>query len=470
MKNKNIVFIEPLGDSANVFDNYMKLPLMGPFYLGTILHNNGYDVRILNENVLGRRIDPFEIDADIFCITSLTVSANRAKLLARQLRQLYPSSKILIGGIHASLLSDEFLEVADHVISGEAEEIILDLVEGKITDKLVYGNHIKNLDSLPLINYGLLENIENMDYIPIMTSRGCPFDCNFCTVTKIFGKKFRTQSPDRIIGEIKNALKHFKTRNVFFYDDNLTANRRRAEELYDKLLEEDVPVTWSAQVRADLAKKPELLKKMRDAGCSRVFIGFESIEEETLKAYKKSQTISDIENAIRRFHEYGINIHGMFMFGEDNDTLDTINRTLEFAVKHEIDTLQFMILTPFPGTQVYDMLVEQKRLYHKNWDYYNGMYIVFRPKNMNPLKLQRAVIKAYKKFYSFRRTMSDSLRIGLNIFLDALVFNFSRVFQYDFNTILVRFGAKMIVGKYGEINHHYLEFLDHVEKKQISEK
>jgi len=367
MVKKTILFIEPTGNRTNVFDNYMRLPLMGSLYLGTILHNQGYDVRILNENILAKEIDPYEIKADVFCITALTVSANRAKLLASQLKKIYPKSMFIIGGIHASLLPEDFTRVAAHIVVGEAEEFIVDVIEGKFQESIIQGSRTADLEQLPAINYSLLEGVESLDTLPLMTSRGCPFDCNFCTVTKIFGRKFRMQSPERIVKEIENALTFFKSGAFFFYDDNLTANRQRISDLCDLLLEKKLDIHWGAQVRSDLGRDPELIDKMVKAGLRWVYVGFESIDDETLKILHKSQSRSDIEKAIATLHQFGVNIHGMFIFGGDNDTMESLSETVTFAIENEIETVQFMILTPFPGTQCYDNIIEENRLFHKDW-------------------------------------------------------------------------------------------------------
>lgn len=463
MKKKSVVLIEPSGNESNVFENSIHLPLTGMLYLGTILHNNGYNVKILNENILSKRIDPFEVHADVYCITGLTVSASRAKLLATQFKRIYPGSRIIIGGIHASLLPDEFVDVADHIVIGEAESIIVDVIEGNIKEQIIHGTRAEDLDRLPLVNYSLLQGYEKLSIIPIMTSRGCPFDCNFCAVTKIFGRKFRMQSVERILAEIKSAFTYFKTRYFFFYDDNFTANRKRIHELCDSLLDQNIEITWSTQVRSDLAKDPDLVKKIAKAGCDRVYVGFESIDDQALAALKKSQTKQDIETAIKTFHKQGIKVHGMFMFGEDSDTLDNIKNTVAFAIKHEIDTVQFMILTPLPGTQLYEKIVAEKRLFHKNWDYYDGMYIVFQPKNMSSLQLQKEMVEAYKKFYSLRRTSLNILDLSFNVFLDSLVWNFKRAFRYNLDTIFIRIGSKVIVNKFSQLYTGYLKYLEDIE-------
>ena len=266
MTARRVVFIEPASGMPNVFENYMRLPLMGSLYLGTILHEAGHEVRILNENILGREIDPFEVDADVYCLTALTGSANRAKYLAAQLKQVHPRATVAVGGIHASLLPEEFTDVADHVVVGEAEYLIEDLVEGRCTEKILQGRPVEDLAELPPVRYDLLEGYRTLDVLPIMTSRGCPFNCSFCTVTKVFGRRFRMFSPERIMTEIENALQFFSIRNFFFYDDNFTSDRKRLTELCDQLIEKRMEVRWVAQVRTDLARDPDLVRKWRRPG------------------------------------------------------------------------------------------------------------------------------------------------------------------------------------------------------------
>ncbi|MBD3320745.1 MAG: radical SAM protein [Chitinivibrionales bacterium] len=461
---RRIAFIEPSGAETNVFENYMRLPLTGCLYLGTILHNAGYSVKIYNENILSRKIDPFTIKADVYCLSALTVSANRAKLLAYQIKKVYPESRVIVGGIHASLVPEDFVEVADTVVTGEAEGNIVDIIERDHEEKIIGGRPIDNIENLPLVEYSLLEGVESMAIIPVMTSRGCPFDCNFCTVTKIFGKKFRMQSAERIVREIRHALRYFTTRDIFFYDDNFTANRNRIQRLCDLIEQENLDITWTAQVRSDISRDPEMIERMEQTGCRFFFIGFESINDATLKALHKSQTKSDIENAIDIIHKKGISIHGMFMFGEDNDTRETIHETVDFALRHHIDTVQFMILTPFPGTRLYEKICGEHRLYHTRWEYFNGMFLVFQPKSISPWMLQEDVLNAYRTFYSLWRVSIEGLMLVANIVLDALVWDFKRVLRYGFFTILLRAGATFIVKRHVVNYRLYIEFLEETQK------
>jgi radical SAM superfamily enzyme YgiQ (UPF0313 family) len=462
---KDIVFIEPAGNDASVFEKFLRLPLTGCLYLGTILHNAGHRVRIYHEGIMPRPFDPFTERADVYCITSLTVSANRARLLASQIRHIYADAKIILGGIHASLAPEDFLDAADHVVRGEAEGLIVDLVEGKIKEKLVQGSPVEDVNTLPLINYSLLQGHDTMRIIPVMTSRGCPFDCNFCTVTGVFGRQFRMQSAERVVAEVRNALTYFSIRSIFFYDDNFTANKERAHKICDMLVREKVDIVWTSQVRADIARDPELVEKMSQAGCRWYFIGFESITDAALAAYHKSQTRADIEKSIRVIHNFGINIHGMFMFGEDNDTLESLRETAQFAIRHDIDTVQFMILTPFPGTRLFDKIVGENRLYHKRWDYFDGMYAVFRPKNMSALTLQNESIAAYRKFYSLRRLTLRALELVILVTIDALTWNFKRVFRYGFNSMYITAAGRFMVSRFGASQDTYRQFLNDIERQ-----
>jgi radical SAM superfamily enzyme YgiQ (UPF0313 family) len=202
------------------------------------------------------------------------------------------------------------------------------------------------MNKLPIPDLSLLDRFSALRTIPVMTSRGCPFNCTFCCVTEMFGRRYRFRSTESILKE----LGLYQGKSVFFCDDNFTADPKHSKELLKGIIDRGIRLKrWGAQVRVDAARDSELLDLMRRSGCAIVYIGFESINPETLKGYNKQQTVEDIREAISRFHEYGIRIHGMFVFGGDADTVDTIRQTAEFALEAQIDSVQFMTLTPFPG-------------------------------------------------------------------------------------------------------------------------
>jgi anaerobic magnesium-protoporphyrin IX monomethyl ester cyclase len=388
-----IVFIEPRATEANVYSR-MSMPLLGPVYLGTILKNRGHDVEVYNEDMSRLDFDKLG-NADVIGISILTSTASRGYEIARK----FPREKVIIGGVHASLLPEESLQYCRQVVKGEAEEVIADVVEGRISDPIVAGRPVRSLDSLPFPDFSLIKGYSpNPIIMPISTSRGCPFDCSFCSVTKVFGREYRFRSPGNIMEEIGTR----KARSLFFCDDNFTAFPARTRSLLDMMLKTSVPA-WSCQVRCDAAKDPGLLKMMSRAGCRLACIGLESVSPETLKAYKKAQTREDIVSAIKTFHKNKIKVHGMFVLGAEQDGIHTVWQTLKFALKEKLDTIQMSILTPFPGTKVHEELSSQNRIFTTDWRLYDGQHIVFNPKLLSARELQMTVVKAYKKFYSLSR-------------------------------------------------------------------
>ena len=255
------------------------------------------------------------------------------------------------------------------------------------------------LDKLPHPDFSLINGYcPKSLVIPISTSRGCPYDCSFCSVTKMFGRTYRFRSAESIIEEILSR----KAKTLFFCDDNFTANPVRTKHLLHLMIKNRIN-DWSCQVRCDVAKDKTLLNLMAQAGCKVVCVGFESVNPMSLEAYQKKQTVADIVTAIQSFHKKKIKIHGMFVLGGEDDTKRTVWETVKFATKQRIDTIQIMILTPFPGTKIYEALKKQKRIFSRDWSLYDGQHIVFNPKLLSARELQLNVIRAYAKFYSLSK-------------------------------------------------------------------
>lgn len=388
-----IILIEPSATEANVYSR-LHMPLLGPVYLGTILKNRGHQVEIYHENIY--RPDYAKMEADVIGISILTSTSTRGYQIARQ----FPKEKVIMGGVHASLLPHEALHYARQVVVGEAEEVIVDMVEGRLKNAIVQGKAVGNLDTLPYPDFSLIKGYNPLSFVsPISTSRGCPFDCTFCSVTKIFGRKYRFRSAEKVIQELLSI----RSRHIFFCDDNFTAHPARTRNLLERMLAAKISSKWTCQVRCDVAKDNELLALMSRAGCSVVCVGFESVNAKTLAAYQKKQTLADIMNAIGSFHKKRIKIHGMFVLGSDDDSEKTVWDTLKFALKQKIDTIQMMILTPFPGTSVYEDLKKESRIFSQDWSLYDGQHVVYKPKLLSANELQVNVTKAYVKFYSFSR-------------------------------------------------------------------
>lgn len=412
---KKLVFVEPRSTHLHVYSR-VCIPRLGSVLLATIMRNRGYDVRVYIEDI--HPVDMREVlSADLVGISAITSTAPQSYRLADQVRAA--GGIAVLGGTHTSFLPEEGLEHADFVIRGEGEFAFQELVEAlergegferiqnlsyRVQGRCVHNPErpkIANLDVNPIPDYSLITGWKPGGVVSIATSRGCPFSCTFCSVPGMYGHAFRTHSIERVLEEL--AL-HRHSLYTFFADDIFTANKRRVKELLRQMIARDLTPSWGAQVRTETVDDPELLQLMRDSNCFNVYVGFESINPRTLKLFQKKQDLAKIERAIERFHAHGIKIHGMFVIGSDEDDLETIDATVNFALRRDIDSVQFMILTPIPGSPDWEQLYARGDRYviTRNWSLYDGHHTVHQPRRMSPYELQMAAIKAMARFYSWR--------------------------------------------------------------------
>jgi radical SAM superfamily enzyme YgiQ (UPF0313 family) len=415
---KKVVLIEPKAPGFHVFSKF-KLPRLGLPLLGAVLEKEfGIEVKIFFQEI---SLDWKEVmEADLVGISTITTTAPVAFKFAQRIKETR-DIPVVIGGPHVSFLPDEALEMGvDFVVRGEGEVTFVELIKYLTTgepdlesiDGLSYmgedGIHhnpdrerVKDLTALPWPNLTLIDGFEKIKTIPVMTSRGCPYDCKFCSVTTMFGRRYRFREVDDVIAEVEALLERNPKQSVFFYDDNFTASPKHTKELLRKMKEKGLTPQWFAQARVDIVDDKELMELMRSTKCKYLFLGLESINPETLKSYRKSQTVADIEHAVKVIHEYGIRVHGMFVLGSDDDDKETILETVRFAKRCGIDTVQFLVLIPLPGTETYDELHAQDRIFVDDWAKYGGHHVVFRPARMTPFQLQKwSGLKAMRKFYS----------------------------------------------------------------------
>ena len=413
---EKILFIEPRSPRPHIYSR-VTIPRLGPVLLGTLLAQQGLKVKVVVEEVAQPDYRTFDFRPDVVCLSTITSTAPRAYELADFYRE--QGIPVILGGPHTTFLPEEGLNHADYVICGEGDEALPELIsvlrdggdlaaiqnlayrEGETVHQNPWRPFLDDLDSLPIPNYRLIHGwrMAKAPCISIATSRGCPFNCRFCSVILMFGRKYRYNSVDRVIEEIRvNGL---TGKHIFFCDDNFTANRERIKELCERLISENLKIEWSAQVRVEAARDPELMGLMAQAGCLIVYVGLESINPATLKAFNKSQSVDSIRECVVNFHRYGIKVHGMFVFGSEQDDYQTIRDTVTFTRKIDLDSVQFLILTPVPGTQVYKELEAQGRIICRDWRKYDGHFAVFQPRQFTPYELQYETIRATKKFYSW---------------------------------------------------------------------
>jgi len=411
-----IIFIEPKSPNLHIFSIF-KLPRLGIFILGNMMKTRGWDVEIFVEDLDKLNWKKIET-ADIIGISTISSTAPRAYMIADKARQ--KKIPVIMGGPHVSFLTTEALEHADFVIRGEGEQSLMKFIDsweqnrdytgvpslsykkgGKIVHNPLQG-YENNLNSLPFPDFSLYRGknkiISKGLATPVQTSRGCPYNCSFCSVTPMFGKKYRFRSTENIISELRSYQN--QSNNIFFYDDNFAANPRRTKELLKAMIEEKIKFKWSAQVRVEIAKDKEMIKLMKKSGCTTLYIGFETINPESLKAVKKNQKVEDIVEAIKTIQKNHIHIHGMFMLGFDEDNWKSVKKTVKFARRSKLTSVQFLLLTPLPGTELFENIQTNSRIQFFDWSLYDAHHVVFKPKNFSLSELQRAQIYCHKKFYS----------------------------------------------------------------------
>jgi len=425
MNSENISFIEVGSPGAHIFSKF-PIPRLGSILLSTILRDKGYRTKVFIEDI-AEPDWPFIENSDIVCISTITSTAVRAYEIADRLRK--SGIKVIIGGAHPSFMPDEALGHADYVVRGEGDYTLPELIDylrnGRPQVESIPGVSYKNssdeivhnpprpllddMDALPEPDFSLIHGWRPSNIYPVSTSRGCPFNCRFCSVIPMFGRRYRFKSVDATLREIRYVSSVSKA-TVFFVDDNFAANKNRTKAILRGMIDEKIRLNWSAQVRVDVAKDKELLRLMSDSGCSTLYIGFESINPKTLELYNKKQGLDEIVDCITAVKEHGIRIHGMFVLGADTDDLNTIKMTADFATRLKIDTVQFMMLTPLPGTPVFFELRDSKRLLHTDWSKYDAHHVVFMPAMMKPWALHIETLRAMRRFYSWRYILAHIMR------------------------------------------------------------
>lgn len=403
----------------------LKLPPLGLAYLAAFAREH-HEIHILDLQVektrdLEKYLDNYEV-VGISTLTNTIHSALRIARIAKAKKRL-----VIMGGYHPTFQDEEVLRsgFVDVVIRGEGEETFLELLEhlesGKSLTHVSGVSFLKNeqlirtssrepfrhLDHLPFPAWELLPlskywmtQIEGEPLMSVVTSRGCPFGCTFCVSSRFSGKYWRARSPENVFQELERIYFDLGYRAVAFIDDNFTLSPERVERLCEKIEQNLLKMKWWCFSRADtIARNESTIKKMVKAGLRMVYLGLESVEKSILDEYRKNLTLEATQKAIDILHKYGVRIWGSFILGSLKDTKDTIKKTIEFARNINPDIVQFSLLTPFPGTTLYDEFLQEKRLLSTNWSLFDGAHPVIKLDTLKPKELRRLLIRAYLEFY-----------------------------------------------------------------------
>jgi radical SAM superfamily enzyme YgiQ (UPF0313 family) len=352
------------------------------------------EVEIVDENI--ETVD-YDHPADLVGIGSNTSEIIRAYEICDRFRK--QGKKVVLGGIHASALPEEAQQHADSVVIGEAEglweRLLKDFCNGRLA-RIYRRETLPDIKKLSLPNREILKGKRYLTRNVCQLSRGCPYQCTFCSVTQFFGNKFRLRDENEVLKEIEAMDGRF----LIFLDDNIFGDPQFAARLLEKMI--PLKKRWVSQCTLRLANNKKLLKLAAKSGCMGMLVGLESVNKDSLKASGKPIKFDRYTEMIQRIMDSGIHIDGSFVFGFDNEDASIFEKTLEFVFKIRLSAATFSILTPFPGTRLMDKLERENRIVDRNWQHYNGTHVVFKPARMTPDALRAGRAWAKQEFYSFK--------------------------------------------------------------------
>jgi radical SAM superfamily enzyme YgiQ (UPF0313 family) len=362
------------------------------------LFPRGTKIEIINDSI--EEID-YNENVDLVGMTSITATTPRAYEIADKFRE--KGVPVIMGGMHASALPEEAIKHVDAVVIGEAEgqikPLVKDFKNGKLK-KFYSSKKRPDLKKIPLPRTDLYEK-KNKYYKEmhlIQTTRGCPFNCDFCTVTHFFGQTYRTRSIEDIVREIKTVSRRTL---IFFVDDNIAGNPKYAKKLFKALI--PLHIKWFGQASIVLAKNKELLRLAARSGCISLFIGIESVSPSSLREVGKSMNkVKEYKESIKIIHDHGIAIIGAFIFGFDSDNKGVFEETVSFIDRNQIELPSLAILTPLPGTRLNEKMEKEGRIISRDWSKYTVGEVVFQPKLLTVEELQEGYYWSRKQLSSLR--------------------------------------------------------------------
>jgi radical SAM superfamily enzyme YgiQ (UPF0313 family) len=437
--------------------------------IGTILSEAGYDVKVYVEHVMPPDWDRIA-ESDLICVSSFGSAIGKISRLAREIRSKH-RIPIILGGVYATYFPESCLDWCDYVVFGEGDETILDLVRTisnggpihevqgiayKVSDQVRRTSARPGpakFDTIP--DFTLIQGYRRMGLIDmirkrrvpmptIQSSRGCPFKCTFCISNTMFPDGYRKRGIDSVIRDMRDKSQYSKT--LLFVDNDFAANRRHTKKLLERIIEEKLNLKLSIFARVELARDDELLALMLRAGVCDIFQGFESVQPSTLAEYDKRQSPEEIAASIQKLASLGFTVGGAFVLGADADTLETISRTVDFALENPISKPHFFpIWGLYPEKRSgYQCIVPWYRSIFRGYGYCDGLFVTNFPMQMPPSKLQRGILEAYLTCYSPTQFLRAFRRGG-------------------FTEVKEKLGVRVIVHDIAKEFLNYIPFLEEVE-------
>ena len=437
-KNDRIALVNP-PPPLEAFVHYQN-PLIGLAYMAAVLDKNGYKVTVidcppLNMTYEGLKREIARFEPDIVGITSVTVTFSSALQAAHVTKESCPRALVVLGGPHVTVMDEQTLSEqpnADIVVRGEGEETMLELAHLVSTSKLKDLNNvagitfrknnqivrthdrsfIQKLDQLPFPAYGFFPLSKYRRFgkliLPIITSRGCVFNCSFCLAPRMAGKKFRARSPKNVVDELEWMKDKYKPDAFTFHDETFTYNKKRVIEICDEIKKRGIGLPWDCSTRVDQISK-EVLAKMFQANCQNVSFGVESGSQKILDAMRKGTTVEQNERAIKWAKEVGISVAISVIIGYPGETFGMLKQTLDFIRRTEPDDVYMSLATPYPGIELYDLVKDLGWKVCEEWHRCDMQMQAFENPHLH-VNLREIRRRFYNNFYSPSYILRQSLK------------------------------------------------------------
>lgn len=437
-KNVKIALVNPPPPSG-AFVHYQN-PLIGLAYMASVLEKNGYDVTVidcppLNMTYEGLKRQIANLKPDMVGITSVTVTFPSALKAANVIKESYPRALVIFGGPHVTVTDEQTLceqPNADIVVRGEGEQTILELAHLASISKLkdlsnvagitfrkngkIVRTHdrpfIQNLDQLPFPAYGFFPlnkyRLFGKLILPIITSRGCVFNCSFCLAPRMAGKKFRARSTKNVVDELEWMKDKYKPDAFAFHDETFTYDKKRVIEICDEIKTRKIGLPWDCSTRVDQITE-EVLAKMHQANCQNVSFGVESGNQKMLDVMRKGTTVEQNERAIKWAKEIGISVAISVIIGYPGETQDTLRQTLDFIRRTEPDDVYMSLATPYPGIELYDRVKDLGWKVCEQWGHCDMQMQAFENPYLS-VDLREVRRRFYNHFYSPSYILRQSLK------------------------------------------------------------
>jgi radical SAM superfamily enzyme YgiQ (UPF0313 family) len=438
-------------------------PSLGLASIAAYVRQKGFRVKIIDAPALRISVESFENylrdnysneQPRYVSFTAVTPSIRNAYAMAKIVKKIYPQTKIVFGGVHATVLSKEVIgqDEVDIVVRGEGEITFYEILSNRELsgiDGIVYQKdsqiifnkereRIKNLDDLPWPAYNLLPmdkyypakgSYQRLPAMSMLTGRGCPGQCTFCN--KTLGKLMIFRSAQSLIEEIKMLIKDYGIKQIMFYDDTFTVYKENVRKFCHLLLEQNIDISWCCFSRVDYVDL-DLLKLMKKAGCHQIMYGIESGDQNVLDSINKNITLNLAREVVKLTKLAKIDVRGAFMVGNPIETRETVLRTLDFALELDPDVAIFNITTPYPGTQMFEEAERKGMILTYNWDDYDLSNPVMKLENLSQKEISDLYRYCFKKFYlrpkyilmRLKRLLSRPSEIGLAFNSLKAVFSF----------------------------------------------